>query len=590
MVLSVTTTAFAAWPVYNGNDDHNGQITTGVPNIGLTPVNSTAVPLPNNGSGWDGVDTQTVMRTVDGTTYAYVIYDGYTTSSITQDGGTRIAKINCNTNTVVWSKRVGLNPGFQLSTPLLVEAPREADDVLYVGVNGYSQILVNDGLNPNAVPAGWTVTGSGVTWQSNYVEITGTNSATLTQAGITLDPSQTNRAAVGISVNDPDGDEVQIEVLVAIDGRVQVQNTFPNTDQPKPIGGSYYLNENFTSGLSGGNYSVVVNVLANTSGSPVDVDYAQLYQQSGSIQKVTGLNADDGDDVSSVSIVTGITGQINTPITSYSYTDSQRVTHNCIYFGTWGGGGYYQVDLANPSSPAIFTSSYGGFYWAGAYSDGNFVYFGGDGGYLYYVPVDGFEDTASASNSMALSGGGNVRSSISTDGTNLYFTNQSGYLWKATKAVPGTPITPPNLTSVSLPSTSTSTPALSENGYIYVGYYSGFSSGGVAAIPLGSFTQASLVDVYGNGVSGTGTAGDPVQCSPIVYTDVETTFADYVYFTTNSDAGAGYCYEFDGSAPGTQIWTAAETSSNRYALQGYSSDNGYLVYGDDGDNLYIVSP
>jgi hypothetical protein len=577
MVLSVTTTAFAAWPVYNGNDDHNGQITTGVPYTGATPT-STAVPLPNNGSGWDGVDTQTVMRTVGNTTYAYVIYDGYTTSSITQDGGARIAKINCNTGTVVWSKRVGLSPGFQLSTPLLVEAGREADDALYVGVNGYSQILVNDGLNPNAVPVGWTVTGSGVTWQSNYVEITGTNSATLTQAGITLDPSQANRAAVGISVNDPNGDQVQIQVLVALDGRVQAQNTFPNTDQPKPIGGSYYLNENFTSGLSGGDYSVVVNVLANTSGSPVDVDYAQLYQQSGSIQKVTGLNATDGDDVSSVSIVTGITGQINTPITSYSYTDSQSATHNCLYFGTYTGGNkYYQVDLSNNNALATFVG-YDNFYWAGAYSDGNYVYFGGDGGYLYYLPVGSFEETASPSNTVTLASAGNVRSSISAYGANFYFTSQGGYLWKATRAAPGTP---PSVSNRQIGGTSTSTPAISANDYIYVGYYIGFNDGGVQALPLNNFTLGTLTTVA---------SGVPVQCSPIVYSESVT--EDYIYFTTNSASGAGYCYYYDVTDPSSasEEWTVAGTSSNVYALQGYSSDNGYLAYGDDGDYLYVVSP
>jgi outer membrane protein assembly factor BamB len=70
-----------------------------------------------------------------------------------------------------------------------------------------------------------------------------------------------------------------------------------------------------------------------------------------------------------------------------------------------------------------------------------------------------------------------------------------------------------------------------------------------------------------------------------VYWDLD----DYIYFTTNSSSGAGYCYSFD-FVTGTQMWSAAATSGNKYALQGFSAANQFLIYGDDGDYLYIVHP
>jgi Tol biopolymer transport system component len=178
---------------------------------------------------------------------------------------------------------------------------------------------------------------------------------------------------------------------------------------------------------------------------------------------------------------------------------------------------------------------------------------------------------------------GDVRSSISTDGTSLYFTSKgsgaNGYLWMATKA---SSTSPPTVSSVQLLGTSTSTPTISANNRIYVGYYIGSDDGGVQVFnkslsPMGTFAP-----------------GAPVQCSPIVYsisTGSILNQRDYIYFTTNTENGAGFGYIYAMSTGATaMLWNAAGTSSNPYALQGFSAENGYLAYGDDGDYLYIVKP
>ena len=133
--------------------------------------------------------------------------------------------------------------------------------------------------------------------------------------------------------------------------------------------------------------------------------------------------------------------------------------------------------------------------------------------------------------------------------------------------------------NVTLSNASTSTPVISDNEYVYVGTYNDFTSGTVEAVSVYLFPGTPTKIIY---------SGGPVQASPIVYSDgVE----DYIYFTTNSGTGKGYCYYFDTSSPTTPAtleWSAGGNSANPYAEQGFASDNGYLVYGDDSNNLYIM--
>ena len=128
-VTALATTTTSAWPVYGGNDKHNSVVTS-APTKSKPTV--TRIGLQNSGSGWTGVDNVPVMQTVDGTTYAYVLYDGHS-------AGCMLTKVNCNAGTIVWEKQLESTSGFQLSTPLLVQgsdANSEADDTIYAASNG----------------------------------------------------------------------------------------------------------------------------------------------------------------------------------------------------------------------------------------------------------------------------------------------------------------------------------------------------------------------------------------------------------------------------------------------------------------------
>lgn len=432
----LSTSAFASWNVYGGSNNHNAVVTEAPTTPDKSGLDS-YIQLHCTGSGWDGVDNVPVLQTVNGTTYAYVIYDGYGAS------GALVAKIRCAENggsSIVWTtdpygtEGTSLNAksGFQLSTPYLDDkgTPDDAsDDTLYVGtISQYDDY-------------------EGGEW------LTGTGSKVMALTGL---------------------------------------------DQNKPT---------------------VTNVL------------------------------------------TGINGQINTPIT----TDGTY-----LYFGTWPGGSnagtYYQVKLSDYSVKTFTPDSYG-FYWAGAVSDGTNVYFGSDNGLLYWRSIADFDTTGGVLDlTDVASDAGNVRSTIMMDEDGLlYFTTQGGYLWCCSYD-DGLTVKWP----IKLDATSTSTPT-KVGDRIYVGYYSGFSKGGVQCLDLGTGSLSTVA------------SGFPVQSSIVVMGDG--TGTDYLYFNTNASDGAGYCYSYDGGKTGSEVWA---TKGDNYALGGMAIDNGYAVFGNDKNHLYVV--
>lgn len=442
----LSTSALAAWPVYGGNNNHNA-VVDNAPTDPVASSLSTAINLPCTGSGWDGVDNVPVMQTVNGTTYAYVLYDGYGAT------GARVAKIKCDDGSVVWATdpygtagtSLNAKSGFQLSTPYLDDkgTPNDpADDVLYVAtISQYDDYVGGEWL-----------TGTG----SKVMALTGLN-------------------------------------------------------QSKPT---------------------VTNVL------------------------------------------TGIDGQINTPIT----TDGTY-----LYFGTWPGGSsagtYYQIKISDNSVKTFTPDSYG-FYWAGAVSDGKYVYFGSDNGKLYYRSVGAlFNSTSTSANiggvvdlTATVSGAGNVRSTVMLDNGYLYFTTQGGYLWCYKTSATGAPT---YQWSVALGGTSTSTPT-KVGDRIYVGVYSGFNKGGVLCVSAsGSHTVSDVIAIEDKN-------NFPVQSSIVV--KGTGTGTDYLYFNTNASTGAGYCYTFNGNTSG-KVW---ETEGDTYALGGMAIENGYAVFGNDYNHLYVV--
>ena len=585
MLLSVT--AFAAtttstWYGYGGDTTTHNAAVTSAPTS--TSPTITRIDLMNAGSGWDGIDNVPVMRTIDGVTYAYVFYDGHA-------AGGRLAKINCNDGGLVWDKQMTGASGFQLSSPLLVPGNSDGTgDTIYLAASYAETYSDASFTGSDAIAAGDT----GLTKTFNISNIT--TSSNRVAAGIYLgETTVANRGTIGVTGT------AQItcgSANVTLNLITSGTNSGTNVvmyEQPVYTGTEitsykyyYYVNYNINVGSGNVGTAQTLTLTIKLTGGDGTLQYVDTYAQVAALQKVTGIETNDAGaaGVEHPSIVSGITGQINTPIT----TDGTY-----LYLGTWSGNSaqpYYQVKISD-SSYKTFTPASNGFYWAGAAVVGDYVYFGSDGGKLYWRSVSDFAATGGivelpAVNSNAA---GNVRSSIMVDGTKIYFTSQypSGssfgnfYCFNAGSGEPtfawGANIQA-TYNGTTYSGNCTSTPVIAASGNIYVGFYSGFTAGGLMKITAptsGTVGTASLITVSGAAFT------QPVQCTPVVYTSGN---YDYFYFNTNSGTGAGYCFRV--SKTGTNASQRWKTDNDTYALGGMAISNGYAVFGNDYNHLYIV--
>lgn len=556
MLLSVT--AFAAWDVYGGNANHNS-VVTGAPTSANPSV--TAIDLSNGGRGWDGVDNVPVMETVgtgdDAVTYAYVLYGGYSSY------GGQLAKINCSAATpyVVWRKQVSAASGFQLSTPYLDTTNR----AIYIGASNasvYDDVAISNPVALTANTAG-TVTINGLTLltAANRVSVpvyVG-HTSVAARGTLTTEGTATIQLGGGTAVN------LTLSTTQSSSGttyKIYEQATYDDDGEVNGYDYYYYINHSVTaSSLTDATLSISVTL--NGTGS---IKSVSMFANKGAVTKITGIDSTDASDLTLTSVVAEVNGQINTPITRYG---------DYIYFGTWSGNNpmqYYQVDVSDTDFDTVTITGNAGFYWAGAVKLGDYIYFGGDSGNLYYRSEKNFGTTGGVvaltdtENNVKASDAGNVRSTIMTDGTNLYFTSQGKYLWCYQPDANGVPV---YQWHIQLAGTSTSTPTLVQNSdgttSIYTGYYSGFSAGGVQVTTVSGSTRTIS----------TVASGFPVQCS-ILYSD------GYIYFNTNASGGAGYCYNASTKA---SVWS---TTADTYALGGMACDNGIIVFGNDYDHLYVV--
>lgn len=576
MLLSVS--AFAAWNGIGGAwRTHNGTVTT-APTAATRTV--AKIAMKNSGSGWDGIDNVPVMHTVGNTTYAYVLYDGHA-------AGARLAKINCNkaienasssdlynnAEVVLWDVPVSTKSGFQLSTPLLVEgsdAASEADDTLYIGLTTTTALVEKD-----ASDSIWNVSDN-CTVDGSKLKISSTGTYTMSTSDITMLKNNSHRAATGISI--PTGAEMTITAKV--NDTVALTKTFDSDDV---IDDHFYLNDVLTSAGESAVVAGSTNTLSFTfevtalSGDAY-IEYGSLFQTAASVMGFKDLTS--APVISSTTSIATPTysvnlndgGQLNTPIT----TDGTY-----IYFGTWQGNkSYYQW---NPTTNELNSVSGSGFYWAGAAVIGDQVFFGGDSGKLYYTSTDNFE--LGVEEISLDSDAGNIRSSIMVDGSYFYFTSQGKYLWCFKANADGAPTLQ---WRTSLNAVSTSTPTKVGN-KIYVGYYNGFNKGGVTEVTESRTASASSYVSKCDLIDGTGSTANymPVQSSLVVLPNADSSAAAYVYFSSNSNVGAGYCYAVNGTTA-TKVWDTSAAGGGTYALGGMASDGGYMVFGNDYNNLYIV--
>ncbi len=566
MILSIS--AMAAWKEYQGNDNHDGRDT-----IDATPPTGTSVttatPTLNfSGGGWSGVDSTAVMETINGTTYAYVTYNG-------RGQGTQISRINCNTGTTMWSTQLGPTSGNQLSTPYL----DTTNGKIYVAATDYYWLLENNEFTSQT--GGWTLPSTGAVISSGSITINAgasisqdftyelsSNAKTELTSAVKLVSGATTDATVTYTLTKPNNttETLYTETLVHTQNSAFTWN--------------YVLDLGTSDVRATGTYTITVSV----TGADVIIDYVTYSWQTGGIKVVDRSGSIVEENLASATYG----GQINTPVMVYG---------DYLYFGTFNGAWYYyQVYIGatetggrtHGDTAALKGKSH--FYWAGAIrvqvGSANYIVFGGDGGYLYWRPESAFGgnlsnvSTTDGSNGVydlsALGGvtAGNVRSSITRYGNDLYFTSQgpsnASYIWKFPVSSVGSAVS--SVAHLALSGTSsTSTPAISGNNRIYVGYYNGFASGGVDVIDSGFTTATSVCTT------------NPVQCSVAVYTSGSD---DYLYFATNASAAAGYCYKLaNNSTSASKMW---EVSSSTYCLQGMAMCGNYVVFGNDADALYVV--
>ena len=118
MMMVLTSTAFANWDSFQGDDLNNGTSKTGVTEKG----DVSTVSLPNNGA-FTGVDVEPLVHG----SRIYALYNGgSTTGGSAKDftdgkvGGARLAAVDATDSKLLWSVQVGEADNVsQLSTPVL---------------------------------------------------------------------------------------------------------------------------------------------------------------------------------------------------------------------------------------------------------------------------------------------------------------------------------------------------------------------------------------------------------------------------------------------------------------------------------------
>lgn len=549
LVLSLSTTVFASWNQFQGNDSHNGVLVYPLP---TDEPQVTPVDLPNSAS-WSGIDAENLIR--DG--YIYTLYNG-------GNDGARLQKTDLFQGTSEWN--VCLNGNSlnvaQLSTPYMDEG------TLYAATTHYGILSPNGAVQLD----GETVE------LSNLVIPTGTSIVEI--SGYNL-PSDYRSMQIDTGIN------TQSQSLSAS----AVMQTSTGYDYELGTSSSWggefimYNTNNYRVPEANG-YKLIIT-FQNDTGSPLNSSGINLLIPSWELYKV------DTETGENVSVAYG-RGQANSPISADA---------NNIYFGIYDGDHCYYQFPKNGASisnliPYIPQDPEADFYNAGAaivsVNGMSYAVFGCDNGKLYVRPTSNFRFGSGNIITLTSDTGyptGPIRSSIVVSGESVYFSSKGetvGIIWRI--PITGIMSSSPTIISnyVKDSRNSTSTPVISENGFLYVGtsYFDEHFEGHGTVHAF----KANNLDYIGRKVY----EGDAVQASPIVYSQNGIGYEnDYVYFTTNSPQGAGHCYSLEKNliTSTTTIehqWSVDGTSTNRYSLQGFSADKGTLVYGDDGNRLYIM--
>ena len=258
-----------------------------------------------------------------------------------------------------------------------------------------------------------------------------------------------------------------------------------------------------------------------------------------------------------------------------------------IYAGTvvmnknYGTGSYYCLDTldADPSNeyevkpfvwqfaPSESGVSSIGFYGTGAAFCGENIIFGSEDGTVYLA------DKASGRIKDSLQTGANMRSTVSIDGKNAYFTTKDGRLWRAEVTENGFG----NAVSTAFCADSSCEPVMI-GGRVYVGGSDGgYTNGSFCVFDAFSLERLAKFDVLGN-----------VQARPLVFASEG---AVYAYFTCNYTPGKAM--RLKDSKNGfelTEFFTPSE-EYGQYCINRINIDrDGVLYYQNDSGWIIAFSP
>lgn len=261
---------------------------------------------------------------------------------------------------------------------------------------------------------------------------------------------------------------------------------------------------------------------------------------------------------------------------SYMCATPLLYDNSTVYVGTYGGsaynslGTYVGYSAINADNGQIKWNYGGGedtvSYGAGAVKEGNYLIFGSDDGFLRAIDLNAVETNANHSllaEPLKLAVNGTIRSSVASAGGYLYFTTNSGYIYKVALE---DDLRVEN--SVQFASSSTSTPLI-YNGRIYVG-----ASDGIYVLNASDLSQVSHFSTSA-----------PVLSSGLL----TSAYSDqvHVYFTMNSARGEIMVLTDDGTK--VEYSTLYEPSQSQYCLNSLIADSeGVIYYSNDSGYVFAV--
>ena len=110
MLMAATSTAFADWDSFQGNDDNNGTSTYGVTS---TSPSTTTVPLPNNGAT-TGLDVEPLV-------YGSRIYAFHNGGS----NGATVTAVSATNGSQLWTTRSPRRSLLRMARPCMVYRPMD---------------------------------------------------------------------------------------------------------------------------------------------------------------------------------------------------------------------------------------------------------------------------------------------------------------------------------------------------------------------------------------------------------------------------------------------------------------------------------